>query len=204
LIEEYSRMNGSDNAPWIVVGLGNPGTEYISTRHNIGFRCVEHLAERNGIALSEKRRHALLGKGFFKDLPIVVAKPKTFMNSSGEAVRYLIQRFGSPQKKILIISDDMDLPIGQLRIRMAGGSGGHRGLDSIIEQLGNDGFSRLRVGVGRPMNEALNHVLGDFSEREEETLSSSITLCAEAIESWLTEGIERTMNRFNGMPGKLG
>ena len=197
LIEKITQEKTRDIAPWIIVGLGNPGTDYVSTRHNIGFRCVDHLAERSGIKISEKRRHALLGKGFFQNLPIVLAKPKTFMNASGEAVRYLIQRFGPPRNKILIISDDMDLPMGQLRIRTAGGSGGHRGLDSIIEQLGNNEFPRLRVGVGRPMHEAIKHVLGPFSQKEEEILSSSIVLCVDALETWLTEGIECAMNRFN-------
>ena len=182
---------------WVVVGLGNPGRQHALSRHNLGFRCVDQLTARNGIRLADRRAHVVLGQGSIGGRPVVAAKPRTYMNASGVAVRYLVQRFGVDYEKVLVISDDMDLPVGQLRLRALGGSGGHHGLDSIIAELGGQGFPRLRLGVGRPLGDAVGHVLGPFSPEEEQLLAQAVDRAADAVEVWVAEGIEAAMNRFN-------
>ena len=183
----------------LIVGLGNPGREYRSSRHNVGFRCVELLARRHGITLSERRRHATLGQGRVADHPAVLAKPRTFMNLSGGAVRYLLDRFHGRGSRLLVVVDDMDLPLGTLRLRAAGTSGGHRGLDSIIDELGSQDFARLRIGIGRPGGAVspVGHVLGEFSAEEEPQVKEALERAAAIVEAVLTEGIEAAMNRCN-------
>ena len=183
----------------LIVGLGNPGREYAHSRHNVGFRCVELLARRHHVALAERRRHATLGQGWVAGYPTVLAKPRTFMNRSGGAVRYLLDRFHGSIPQLLILVDDMDLPLGTLRLRASGSSGGHRGLDSIIVELGSHDFSRLRIGIGRPttVGSSVGHVLGEFSADEKSQVSEALKRAAEAVEAVLTEGIEAAMNRLN-------
>jgi PTH1 family peptidyl-tRNA hydrolase len=183
--------------PWIIVGLGNPGREHAQSRHNVGFRCVDLLAERHTVRLTDRRAHVIIGQGAMGGRPIVAAKPRTYVNASGIAVRYLAQRFGASHDKVLIVTDDMDLPMGQLRLRASGGSGGHHGLDSIIAELGTQSFPRLRVGIGRPQGEAVEHVLGPFSRDEEMLLAQALERAADAVEAWVAEGVEAAMNRFN-------
>ena len=182
---------------WVIVGLGNPGRSYDHSRHNLGFRCADRLAERHCIRLGERRAHVVLGQGAVGGRPVVVAKPRTYVNASGVAVRYLVQRFGVATDKLLVITDDMDLPVGQLRLRASGGSGGHHGLDSVIGELGTQAFPRLRVGVGRPAGDAVEHVLGRFSPGQERLLAEAVDRAADALRVWVGEGIEAAMNRFN-------
>ena len=182
---------------WVIVGLGNPGQPYAQSRHNLGFRCVDCLAKRHGVRLGDRRAHVALGQGAIEGRPVVVAKPRTYVNASGIAVRYLVQRFGVAVDKVLVITDDMDLPVGQLRLRASGGSGGHHGLDSIIGEFGTQAFPRLRVGVGRPARDAVEHVLGLFSPEQERLLTEAVDRAADALEVWVKEGIGAAMNRFN-------
>ena len=183
--------------PAIVVGLGNPGPKYASTRHNVGFRCVDVLAERAGINLNDRRKHADLGRGTLGGVPVVLAKPRTFMNESGLAARYLLDRFGTSPERMLVVVDDLDLPVGKIRMRGAGSSGGHRGLDSISAEARTGAYPRLRIGIGRPDAGAIAHVLGGFAPDEEEALAEALARAADAVEMWAEHGVDAAMNRFN-------
>ena len=180
-----------------IVGLGNPGQRYANSRHNVGFRCVDLLAQRHHITMSERRKHTVLGHGTVGERQVVLAKPRTFMNASGIAVEYLVQRFGTRPPQLLVIIDDLDLPLGTLRLRASGGSGGHNGLSSIMEELGSQDFSRLRVGIGRPPGGAIGHVLGTFAADEEKLLAEVLDRVAQVVETWVEEGVNAAMNRFN-------
>ena len=197
LLTGPGKLMTSGTERWVIVGLGNPGSRYAQSRHNVGFRCVELLAERHGISLGERRQQVVLGQGPIGDRPVVVAKPRTYVNASGAAVRYLLQRFGVNPAKLLVVTDDMDLPLGKLRLRGSGGSGGHHGLDSIIDELGSQAFPRLRIGIGRPGGEAIEHVLGLFLAGEEEALAQALDLAVQAVEMTLAQGLELAMNKFN-------
>jgi len=180
---------------WLIVGLGNPGREYALSRHNIGFLVIDLLKERWGIKL-RPWRESLLGEGE----GILLAKPLTFMNRSGEAVEGLQREWGIPIERILIVHDDIDLPFGRLRIKRKGGAGGHRGVESIILLLGRDDFPRLKIGIGRPppQQEVTDYVLGRFSEEEYKTLPSLLERAKDAIYTIISEGLEQAMNLFNG------
>lgn len=187
----------ADERPWAVVGLGNPGTRYAGTRHNIGFMVVDALAARHGITLSDRREHAALGQGAMGGARVVLAKPRTFVNNSGVAVRYLCQRFHVPLTRLLIVLDDMDLPAGRLRLRASGSSGGHNGLNSITAVLGSQDYARLRVGIGRPGFEAIPHVLGRFAPEEAPLIAETIDRASEAVEACVLHGVSHAMNTFN-------
>ena len=187
----------SGPGPAIVVGLGNPGPKYASTRHNVGFRCIDVLAERAGINLNDRRKHADLGRGTLGGIPVVLAKPRTFMNHSGLAARYLLDRFGTGPERMLVVVDDLDLPVGKIRMRGAGSSGGHRGLDSISAEARTGAYPRLRIGIGRPGGGAIAHVLGGFAPDEEEALAEALSRAADAVEVWAEHGVDAAMNRFN-------
>ena len=184
--------------PVVVVGLGNPGPEYAATRHNVGFRCIDLLAERAGISLNDRRKQAVLGRGALAGIPVVLAKPRTFMNASGLAARYLMDRFGATPDRMLVVVDDLDLPLGTMRVRGTGGSGGHRGLDSITEAVRSEGYPRLRIGIGRPQDAgAVAHVLSKFAPEEETVLAEVLARAADAAETWAEHGVDAAMNRFN-------
>lgn len=183
--------------PAIVVGLGNPGPEYAATRHNVGFRCIAVLVERSGIRLNDKRRHATLGRGTLAGVQVVLATPRTFMNASGLAARYLLDRFGTRPDRMLVVVDDLDLPVGRMRLRASGGPGGHRGLSSINAEAGTEDYPRLRIGIGRPAGDAVAHVLSTFTPAEEDALSGMLEQAADAVEAWAEHGVEYVMNRFN-------
>ncbi len=183
----------------LLVGLGNPGDRYARTRHNVGWRALDRLAERlkarpfEGTRIYEVRR-AVRGAG-----AIDLMKPLTFMNLSGEAVAAWSARHAVEAAELLVITDDVYLPLGTLRIRARGSSGGHLGLESIEVALGHGGFARLRIGVGAAENSAelREHVLEEFSDEEEERVEEAITTAAEAADCWIREGIDPAMNRFN-------
>ena len=146
----------------LVVGLGNPGDRYRDTRHNVGFRCVDRIAGDHAIELSRRQRRALIGEGVIDGHPVVVARPRTFVNRSGEAVAYLLTRYAATSDRLLVVYDDMDLPLGKLRLRPSGSAGGHNGIKSIIDAVGTREFPRLRIGIGRPAGgvDQVGHVLG--------------------------------------------
>ncbi len=184
----------------LIVGLGNPRKAYANNRHNVGFLSVNHLAKEMGITWERRRRVAILGRGEAGGQRVVLAKPRAFMNLSGEAVGFLIHRWKIDVRDLIVIYDDMDLPLGKIRIRERGGAGGHKGIESIILRLGTEDFPRIRVGIGRPEEasaDAVEYVLGDFTPEEREELEGSLSRVAEAVLCILEEGIATAMNRYN-------
>jgi PTH1 family peptidyl-tRNA hydrolase len=185
----------------LIVGLGNPGRIYANNRHNVGFKCLDSLAHRYGIRLSKRRAKAKIGSGEIGGLNVVLAKPQTFMNLSGEAVAQLVRRFAIPMSDLIVIYDDLDLPLGNIRIRGQGGPGGHKGMASIITLLGSQEFPRIRVGINPGQDtrglKTPDYVLSDFSPEEKTIIKEVYVKVADAIHCLLTEGIEAAMNRFN-------
>ena len=183
----------------IVVGLGNPGEEYANTRHNVGFWCVDLLSSRHSIRLSRRHKLAALGEGGVEGHPVVLAKPRTFVNLSGEAVAYLLARYGARPQALMVVYDDMELPLGALRLRPRGGAGVHNGIRSIIESLGTQDFPRLRVGIGQPEigGDRVAHVLGEMGAEERATVDEAAQRAAQAVTTVLSDGIDAAMNRFN-------
>jgi PTH1 family peptidyl-tRNA hydrolase len=184
----------------LIVGLGNPGEIYQDSRHNIGFKVVEAFAKKHKITLKkDEATFSLCGKARIASQGFALALPLTFMNLSGVAVRSLLERFKADLSDLLVVLDDLDLEFGRLKIRSAGSSGGHRGLRSIIDALGNANFCRLRVGIGRPPQsaEATRYVLSSFSKREKPEVELVVGRAIECCQVWLTRGINASMNIFN-------
>ena len=186
----------------LIVGLGNPGAEYAKTRHNAGFLLVEKLAELWKAGWTKERKFAArVAKAERNGQKVLLAEPQTFMNLSGEAVGGLVQFYQLPLEKILIVVDDADLPLGEIRLRPGGGSGGHHGLESVAQHLGSKAYARLRIGIGR-QNEAraiTGHVLGKFSADENALLEKVLERAAGQMECWLGAGLQKAMNQFNGV-----
>jgi PTH1 family peptidyl-tRNA hydrolase len=196
----------SGGAPrYLVVGLGNPGERYRRNRHNIGFHCVERLAREHGIALGKKRFQAVWGQGRIAGEPVVLAMPQTYMNDSGRAVAPLSRWFKIPPERIMVVYDDLDLPVGRVRLRLGGSSGGHHGLESIIAELGTGDFNRLRIGIGRPeFGDPIDYVLNDISREQEPVLAEACEMAARAIACFLERGIGEAMNLYNGVLAGAG
>jgi len=188
----------------LIIGLGNPGRKYAGNRHNVGFQCLDHLAEAWGLSFSRRKHKALQAQGQIASLKVILAKPQTFMNLSGDAVGRMARFYKVPPENILVIHDDLDLPLGRIRLRPEGGSGGHKGMKSIIEHLGANGFPRLRVGIGRPTHgDPVDYVLDDFTPDERITIDVLYERVVSAVEFWLTEGVAAAMNRYNSGAGQL-
>ena len=185
----------------IIVGLGNPGDRHRDSRHNLGFRCVDFISRQWEIPFSERRAKAVLARGRRHGRDVVLVKPRTFMNNSGEGVSYIIDRFGVRPSDILIIYDDLELALGRIRLRTQGTGGTHNGMRSIISVLQTQEIPRLRVGIGHPPlgQETIPFVLGRFSKDESESVTRSVGLAAEAVECILEENIDAAMNRFNSI-----
>ena len=183
----------------VIVGLGNPGPEYAGTRHNAGFWCIDALAKKHGITLERRNRSAILGEGYIGTCPVVLVKPRTFVNRSGTAINYLTARYAAPIDKLLIVCDDINLAPGKLRLRRKGSAGGHNGIKSVIEAAGSQEFPRLRIGVGRPPEGTgqIEHVIGPMESQDREIVDEAVERAAEAIECLLTDGIDEAMSRFN-------
>lgn len=183
----------------LIVGLGNPGRQYQSTRHNVGFLCVDTLAKRVGLEFRRQRARAEVAEGDAWGQRVILAKPQTYMNDSGDAVRGLARLSNIPPERILVICDDLDLPFGRLRLREKGSSGGQRGLRSIINQLGTEDFARLRFGIGRPPPgvDPVDYVLTTFTATELKELEPLFDRAIAGIEAWLTSGIAVAMNLVN-------
>lgn len=187
---------------YLIVGLGNPGAQYARTRHNVGFLVVEKLAERWRAGWSlEKKFNASVARTDQDGRRVLLCQPQTFMNSSGEAVRAVAAFYDVTPGNILVVVDDADLPLGQLRLRPGGSSGGHHGLESIEAQLGTREYPRLRVGIGRRegAREITGHVLGRFDSTEADLVVKVLTVAANQAEAWLRAGIQKAMNQFNGV-----
>jgi PTH1 family peptidyl-tRNA hydrolase len=185
----------------VVCGLGNPGDRYRLTRHNVGFRVIDLLADRWGVSRGHVRDGAARLEVDRGDPVgrVLLVKPARFMNLSGQPLRAALRNANATlETDLLVVTDDADLPLGRLRIRRAGSAGGHNGLRDIIETLGTDEFARLRVGIGRN-GEMVDHVLSTFSLAEEELAREAIGTAADAVETWLAEGVEAAMNAFNGV-----
>ena len=182
----------------IVVGLGNPGEQYAKTRHNVGWQVLDEIADRAGWSGRGRNRDAAsVVQGRFRGLDVLLAKPLTYMNESGLAVRKVLARERAPLGELLVVADDFALPFGKLRFREGGGAGGHNGLGSIIDELGTEGFSRLRVGIGTPDRAFVDHVLSRFDVEETARLPELIDAAADAVEAWAREGTNKAANRFN-------
>ncbi len=191
----------------LIVGLGNPGRVYANNRHNVGFVCLNHFARMQGIRFDKRQGRARIGLGEVAGSKVVVAKPQTYMNLSGQSVSFLVKKFNINLNDLLVIHDDLDLPLNKIRIRYGGSSGGHKGVDSIISELRSQDFIRIRVGIGRPVknegftefseDEIINYVLSDFTPNEKQTITQVIPRVSEAILCLLTEGLTAAMNQYN-------
>jgi PTH1 family peptidyl-tRNA hydrolase len=186
----------------LIVGLGNPGADYAKTRHNAGFLLVEKLAAKWKCGWANERKfQARIARSECGGKKVLLAEPQTFMNLSGESVGALVTFYQLPLAQILVVVDDADLPLGEIRLRPAGGSGGHHGLESVAQHLGAKHYARLRIGIGRK-NEArqiTGHVLGKFSAEENALLEKVLERAADQLESWLSAGLQKAMCQFNGV-----
>ena len=184
----------------ILVGLGNPKREYIGTRHNIGFMAIDEIARKYQIEVSVNKHKALIGKGYIAGQKVILAKPVTFMNLSGESVRELVDYYKIDEKsELIVLYDDVSLEPGRIRLRKKGSAGGHNGIKNIIAHLGHDTFMRVKIGVGeKPKGYDLaDYVLGHFSKEEKSVMEDSLKRTADAVEMMITDGIEAAMNKYN-------
>jgi len=190
----------------LIVGLGNPGRGYAHNRHNVGFVCLNHFARTQGIRFDRKQGKARVGTGKVAGNKVLLARPQTYMNLSGQSVSRLVKKFNINLNDLLVIHDDLDLPLGKIRLRHGSSSGGHKGIDSIISCLGSQDFTRLRVGIGRPTTEGLAptseadiiaYVLSNFTSEEKQIVVQVIPKASEAIYCLLTEGLMVAMNKYN-------
>lgn len=189
------------SAGWMLVGLGNPGGKYERSRHNVGFRAIDLLCKKRGACADRLRLKALTGFCELGGQKVLLVKPQTYMNLSGKAVRPLADYYKIPPERILVIFDDISLPVGKLRVRPDGSAGGHNGVKSLIAELGTQDFPRIKVGVGEkphPDYDLADWVLSSFSTQEEKLLAPTLERAVEAAETVIAEGAARAMNRFNG------
>jgi peptidyl-tRNA hydrolase, PTH1 family len=187
----------------LIVGLGNPGTGYAGSRHNIGFMCLSAFAGEHRINFDKKQGQARVGSGLIHDVQVVMARPQTYMNASGQAVEYLVKKYKVELVDLIVIHDDLDLPLGKIRIRKSGSAAGHHGIESIIEWLGSPDFIRVRVGIGRPQtpesseDAVIRFVLSNFTEAEKQIIAPVVSRVVESLECLVTAGLEAAMNKFN-------
>lgn len=191
----------------LIVGLGNPGQEYSANRHNIGFLCINHFARLHRISLDKKQGKARVGTGTVAGNEVVLAKPQTYMNLSGVAVIQLMQRYHIGPDDLIVVHDDLDLPLGKVRIRRNSSAGGHNGIKSIIANLGTQDFIRIRVGISRPQAEnetagecIVDYVLGDFTDEDKPVIEATICRVSDAIITLITAGLNAAMNKYNSDP----
>ncbi|SHK21512.1 aminoacyl-tRNA hydrolase [Paramaledivibacter caminithermalis] len=183
---------------YVIVGLGNPGKKYTGTRHNVGFEVVDYLAYRNNIEVKKIKHKALIGEGIIDGKEVMLVKPQTFMNLSGQSVLEICEYYKIDISKLIVIYDDIDIDLGRIRIRKKGSGGTHNGMRNIIYLLQKDEFPRIRIGIGKPTHRDLvSYVIGRFGEDEREDIVLSIKLAAEAVESIVSEGMDKAMNKYN-------
>ncbi len=182
----------------LIVGLGNPGKQYVGTRHNVGFEVIDRLSRRHSIPVRRRAMRAVLGDGLIEGQKVILVKPMTYMNLSGEAVAAISRMYRIPPEDLIVIVDDLALPLGKLRLRYRGSAGGHNGLDSIEFRLRTQDYPRIRIGVGaaRP-GRMVDHVLGRFRSDEREDVEIALERAADAVETALREGFEKAMNVYN-------
>ncbi len=185
---------------FLLIGLGNPGREYRDNRHNFGFMLIDRLCVRLGARGMKLQSKAIVTDAIYEDRKLILAKPQTYMNLSGHSIQGLANFYKLPLEKLLVAHDDLDIPFGSIRVRPGGGPGGQKGVASAIERLGTQDFARLRLGIGRPPGrmDPADYVLQDFSRSEMKDVSDVLDRAADAALSFVTDGLEKTMNRFNG------
>ncbi len=185
---------------YLIIGLGNPGREYKDTRHNIGFMLIDHLAERIGARGMKVQSKAIVISGLHEERKLILAKPQTYMNLSGQSVQGLLHFYKIPHTHLLVAHDDLDIPYGTIRIRPSGGPGGQRGMANTIELLGTKDFPRLRLGIGRPPGrmDAKDYVLQDFSKDEQKLMSGILSRASDATLEFVMNGLNAAMNKYNG------
>ncbi len=186
---------------YLIAGLGNPGTEYAATRHNIGFDMITYLCDEYNISLRGRKGKALVGKGVIAGEQVLLAQPQTYMNLSGESIRALMDYYKLDLDELIIICDDINLPVGQIRVRPKGSAGGHNGLKNIIQHLGTEEFTRVRIGVGAKPDggDLIKHVLGRFSREEDGMVRDVFALAEKALLAIMTESVSEAMNQVNGV-----
>ena len=184
---------------WVLVGLGNPGKKYAKSRHNVGFVLIQRLADKNNVKLKKRRYSAKAAQAEMANGPALLVKPWTYMNRSGVAVKGIIERTGVNMDRLLVVYDDLDIPLGEIRIRKAGGPGTHKGMASIIQEIESTEFPRIRIGIGPlpPGVDATDYVLDGFQKEENPTLEGCLTTAEEAVDLIMMSGIDDAMNRFN-------
>jgi peptidyl-tRNA hydrolase, PTH1 family len=192
---------GNHHNIYLIVGLGNPGIEYTDTRHNLGFKAVDLFCHKLDLHLSDHRFQALSTTTMYHGKKVVVACPQTFMNRSGFAVRYLVEHHGPELSDVLVVHDDIDIEAGRIKIVRAGGAGGHRGVESIISDLGTDRFNRVKVGIGRPLaGESIEEfVLSPLDGEQRKTIEEVLGIVVKAIETFISDGVEMAMSRYNSV-----
>jgi PTH1 family peptidyl-tRNA hydrolase len=183
----------------LIVGLGNPGKQYEHTRHNIGFKVIDRLSEQLDIPLDQAKHKGIYGIGNINGEKVLLLKPLTYMNLSGESIKAVMDYYKIDPEDLVVIYDDLDLPVGKIRLRQKGGTGGHNGMKSAIAHIGTDNFNRIRVGIGRPKNgkQVTDYVLGPFSPEEEDVMDEMVTKCVEALKQWFNKPFLQVMNEFN-------
>lgn len=190
---------------YLIVGLGNPEPEYSRTRHNMGFDVINKLAKKCEIEITRSKYNAFYGSGIIENEKVILIKPQTYMNLSGQAIKPFMDFYKIQPENVMIIYDDMDTDEGLIRIRQKGGAGSHNGMKSVVQELGTQNFPRIRVGIGRPDDDdfdRINYVIGQIQDNEYETLSKAQDKAVDAVISYIKNGIENTMNNFNKEDGK--
>jgi PTH1 family peptidyl-tRNA hydrolase len=190
------RLRRPEKPDWLIVGLGNPGERYAATRHNVGFQALDHLAKRHHLSFRKARLQGLLARGEIEGHRVALLKPLTYVNRSGDVVGPILSGYGLPLDRLLVIYDDLDLPLGRIRIRERGSAGGHKGMASIIDWLGPE-VPRLRVGIGRKEEDPIEYVLSPFTAEEWVIMEKSYDRIADAVECIVKEGLSKAMERFN-------
>ena len=183
---------------FLIVGLGNPGREYNNTRHNIGFEAIDVIADKYNIEVSRIKFKGVYGEGFIDGEKVILLKPTTYMNLSGESVREVMDFYKLSEEDILVIYDDVSLDVGRIRIREKGSAGGHNGIKNIIANIGTDVFPRIKVGVGKPQGDLVKHVLGTFSKEDREDLNKVLETVVMASETIIKDDAKEAMNKYNG------
>lgn len=189
---------------FVVAGLGNPGRQYADTKHNVGFQVIDKLAEKYGIAVEKEKQKALIGDGMIQNRRVLLVKPQTFMNLSGESIREIVNFYKIPQENFVVIYDDTSMPAGQIRLREKGSHGGHNGIRNIIQQMGTDVFNRVKVGIGEKPNgwDLADYVLAKFAEDDLPLMEEGMEQAVQAVELILSRGMADAMNRMNRRPQK--
>jgi PTH1 family peptidyl-tRNA hydrolase len=185
---------------YLIVGLGNPGEEYENTRHNLGFRVINELASRLGLKSLKSKHQSFIGEGVIAGHKALLAEPQTFMNNSGAAVKGLLSWYKIDPQKLIVVYDDVDLPVGQIRLREQGSAGGHHGIESVIASVGTTEFARVRIGIGRDSltGDVAGYVLQNIPTAQREPLEAAVVTAADAVEAVIADGLAVAMNKFNG------